>query len=50
MLGTVRAALQGKGSRYLGEFNGYAFPIEQSDRVLRMGHRDIVHQGPGTVE
>ena len=48
--GTVRAALQGPSLRYFKEFSGYAFPTEQSDRVLRMGHRDIVYQGPGTVE
>ena len=33
------------GSRYLREFSGYAFPTEQSDLVLGMGHGDIVHQG-----
>ena len=29
--------------------SGYAFPTEQSDRVLRTRHEDIFHQGPGTV-
>ena len=33
----------GLGLGYFGEFSGYAFPTEQSDRVLRIGHRDIVH-------
>ena len=47
--GIVQAALQGLGSWYIGEFSGYAFPIEQSDRVLGTGHGDIVHQGLGTV-
>ena len=28
---------------------GYAFPIEQSDRVLGTRHRDIFHQGLATV-
>ena len=47
--GTVQAALQGLGSGYFGEFGGYAFLIEQSDRVLETGHGGIVHQGAGTV-
>ena len=48
--GTVRTTLQGSGSGYFGESSGYAFVIEQSDRVLRTGHRDIIHQGPGTSD
>ena len=47
--GKVRAALQGSGLGYFGEFSGYASPIEQSDRVRGTGHRDIVHQGPGII-
>ena len=47
--GIVGTALQGSGSRYFGESSGYAFPTEQSDRVLRTGQRDIVHQGSGTI-
>ena len=47
--GLVRATLQGSGSVYFGEFSGYAFPTEQSDRVLGIGYRDIVYKGPGTV-
>ena len=31
--GIFRAALQGSGSGYFGEFSGYAIPTEQSDRV-----------------
>ena len=45
----VRAALQGTDSRFFREFNGYAIPIEQSNRVLGIGHKDIIHHGPGTV-
>ena len=47
--GIVWAALQGSGLGYFGEFSGYAFPTEQSDRVLGAGHKDIVHQRPSTV-
>ena len=47
--GIVQAALQGSGSWYFEEFSGYAFPIEQSDRVPRTRHEDIVHQGPSMV-
>ena len=47
--GTIRAALQELGLGYFGDFSGYAFPTEQSDRVLGTGHRDIVHQGPSTI-
>ena len=47
--GTVRVVLHWSGSGYFGEFSGYAFPIEQSDRVPRTGHKYIVHQGPGMV-
>ena len=32
----------------VGEFGSYVVPIEQSDRVLRAGRIDNVHQGPGT--
>ena len=47
--GIIRAALQGLGSRYFGEFSGYAFPTEQSDLVLETGYKDVVHQGPCMV-
>ena len=47
--GTVRAALQMLDSGYFWEFSGYAFLNEQSDRVIGIGHEDIVHQGPGMV-
>ena len=47
--GTVRAALQESGSGYFSEFSGYAFPTEQSDRVIGTGHEDIVYQGLGTI-
>ena len=47
--GTVRAALQMSDSGYFREFSGYAFLTEQSDRVIGIGHGDIVHQGPGMV-
>ena len=32
--GTIRAALQGSSSGYFREFSGYAFPTEQSDKVI----------------
>ena len=47
--GAVWATLQGKDSRYFGEFGAYVIPIEQSDRVQGTEHIDIVHQGPSTV-
>ena len=47
--GTVRAILQGSGLGYFGEFSGYTFLTEQSDQVLGTEHRDIFHQGSGTV-
>ena len=47
--GTVWATVSLVGSRYIGEFSGYTVSVEQSDRVLRIGHGDSVHQGPGTV-
>ena len=47
--GTVRAVLQDSGLGYFGEFSGYAFPTEQSDRVSRTGHIDIVYRGPSMV-
>ena len=47
--GTVWATVQRADSRYLGKFSGYTVSVEQSDRVLRTGRRDSVHQGPGTV-
>ena len=46
--GIVRASLQVSRSGYFEEFSGYAFPTEQSDRVIGTGHRDIVHRRPGT--
>ena len=27
-----------------------AFPIKQSDQILGIGHRDIIHHGSGTVK
>ena len=48
--GTVRIVLLRSGLGYFGESSGYAFPIEQSDRVPGTRHRDIVHQGPGTSD
>ena len=46
---TVRVALQGLGSGYFGEFNGYAFPTEHSDQVAGTRHKNIVHQGLSTI-
>ena len=43
--GTVRTMILWLGLGYLGEFSGYAFPIEQSDLVSGTGHRDIIHHG-----
>ena len=34
-VGQFLATLQGSGLGYFGEFNGYAFPTEQSDLVTR---------------
>ena len=48
--GTVQTPLQWSSSGYFGEFSGYTFPTKQSDRVSGIGHRDIIHQGPGTSE
>ena len=45
---TTRTTVQWSGSGYFREFSGDSFLIEQSDRVLGTGHKDIVHQGPGT--
>ena len=47
--GTVLVVLQGLGSRYFGDFSGYAFLTEQSDQVSGTGHGDIVQRGSGTV-
>ena len=47
--GTVWATIPRASSGYVGEFNGYTFSVEQSDRVLGAGRGDSVHQGPGTV-
>ena len=47
--GTVWATVQRVGSGYVGEFSSYIVSVEQSDRVPRIGRRDSVHQGPGTV-
>ena len=46
--GAVRITVSGSGLGYFGESGGYGIPTEQSDRALRAGRRDIVHQGPGT--
>ena len=45
--GIVQTTLQGSGLGYFGESSGYAFPTEESDRVPRTGHRNVVHQGSG---
>ena len=47
--GTVKAVLQGSGSGYFRAFSGYTFLTKQSDRGPWIEHRDIVHQGSGTV-
>ena len=47
--GAVWAIVQRAGSGYFGDFCGYPVPIEHSDRVLRVGRRDSVHQAPGIV-
>ena len=47
---TARTTVQWSGSGYFREFSSDAFLIEQSDRVLGTGQRDIVHQGPGTCD
>ena len=36
-------------SGYFREFSVDAFPTKQSNRVLRIRHKDIIHQGPGTI-
>ena len=48
-VGQFELHYMGSSSEYFREFSSYAIPTEQSDRVPRTGHRDIVHQGPGTV-
>ena len=48
--GIVRTALQGLGSGYFGKSIGNTFPIEQSDRVLKIRNKDIGYLGLGTVE
>ena len=48
-VGQFETVLQGSGSGYFGEFGGYDFPIELSDRVQGIRHRDIIHQGTGMV-
>ena len=47
--GTVWATVSRAGSGYVGEFSSYTVSMEQSDQVLGTGHRNSVHQGPGTV-
>ena len=47
--GAVQTIVQRAGSGYLGESNGYAVSIEQSDKVQGVGRRACVHQGPSTV-
>ena len=46
--GTVWATVPRAGIGYVGEFSSYTAFVEQSNRVLRTGHRDSVHQGLST--
>ena len=46
--GTFWATVPRAGSGYVRESSSYTVSIEQSDRVLGIGHGDNVHQGPGT--
>ena len=47
--GTVGTTVQWSDLGYFGEFSGNAFTTEQSNRVLRIGHRDIIYQGLGMI-